>query len=101
MFFEGTGRVATCSNASAVHAQPSVGVIRLASCHLICQGEVAKRQGQVQRPRVQTCSLGLTAMALSSTGSSEQKIRIKLKAFELPLLKQSVSHILQAAETTG
>lgn len=39
--------------------------------------------------------------AAAAPETSEQKIRIKLKAYELPLLKQSVKEILRAAEGTG
>ena len=98
--FKGMVQTTTFSYACSAHMQPSVHVARLATGRVTRQCPFAKRHDHVQGPRAHTS--GPRVLASSSTaGSAEQKIRIKLKAFELPLLKESVSHILQAAESTG
>ena len=51
------------------------------------------------RPLARRSLVNVHAAAAQET--SEQKIRIKLKAYELPLLKQSVKEILRAADGTG
>lgn len=43
----------------------------------------------------------LHTIAAAAQESAQQTIRIKLKAYELPLLKQSVKEILSAAESNG
>ena len=40
-------------------------------------------------------------VASAEPGSGEQRVRIKLKAYELPLLQHSIDVIKEAAERTG
>ena len=86
------------SNSCSAYTQSVLHVGRRATSLVTRQCQVAKPHRCVQGLRN---SVDSRALASSSTGSAEQKIRIKLKAFELPLLQESVSHILQAAESTG
>ena len=89
----------TSSWACSAHTKAGLRVARLATGRATREWQNAKRHRHVQGSR--TYTVDSRAQTSSSATSAEQKIRIKLKAFELPLLKESVSHILQAAESTG
>ncbi len=57
-----------------------------------------------QAPRVSkalSCPQRLTVVAAVAKEPAQQTIRIKLKAYELPLLKQSVQEIITTANSNG
>lgn len=57
-----------------------------------------------QAPRVAkawSCPQRLRAVAAVAKEPAQQTIRIKLKAYELPLLKQSVQEIITTANSNG
>jgi len=59
---------------------------------------------RLQAPRVSkawSCQQRLRAVAAVAKEPAQQTIRIKLKAYELPLLKQSVQEILTTANSNG
>ena len=76
-----------CRSGDASVSRAGVRQTRLQGC-ISCVRPAPRRQGGVTR-------------AIAAEETAEQKIRIKLKAYELPLLKQSVKEILQAASNTG